>query len=62
METQPDALSEDQVWVITYRTRGGGGRSGFLYHESPNCNFLLYKEVRIEVNVFLLRKQVPSIK
>lgn len=40
----------------------GGGRPGFLYHESPNCNSLLSKEVRIEMNVFLLRKQVPPIK
>lgn len=40
----------------------GGGRPGCLYHESPNCNSLLSKEARLEMNVFLLRKQVPSIK
>ena len=46
METQPDALSEDQVVVITSRTRD---RLGLLWHKPVNCRSPSPKEVRIEV-------------
>lgn len=46
METQPDALSEDQVVVITSRTRD---RLGLLWHKPANCHSPSPKEVRIEI-------------
>lgn len=46
MEAQPDALSEDQVVVITYRTRES---LGLLRHKPANCRFPSSKEVRIEI-------------
>lgn len=46
METQPDALSEDQVVVITSRTRD---RLGLLRHKPANCRSPSPKEVRIEI-------------
>lgn len=46
MEAQPDALSEDQVVVITYRTRES---LGLLWHKPANCRSPSSKEVRIEI-------------
>lgn len=46
MEAQPDTLSEDQVVVITSRTRH---RLGLLWHEPENCRSPSSKEVRIEI-------------
>lgn len=46
METQPDTLFEDQVLVITYRTRD---RSGPLQCKLANCLCISSKEVKEEI-------------
>lgn len=46
METQPDTLFEDQVLVITYRTRD---RFGPLQCKLANCLRVSSKEVKEEI-------------
>ena len=46
METQPDTLFEDQVLVITYRTRG---RFGPFQCKLANCLCISSKEVEEEI-------------
>lgn len=46
METQPDTLFEDQVLVITYRTRDGFGP---LQCKLANCLCISSKEVEEEI-------------
>lgn len=45
MEAQPDAVSEDQVVVITSRTGDG---LGLLGHKPANCHSLSSQEVGLE--------------